>query len=477
MPLRTLKVLVKYYLLEAVRTRLSFLLLLMWSLVFVAGIAINTRAYQARTAQNEREANVIESYLAGFPNVDLIFTQFYTLRRPSPPLSVFASGTDYMAPDHIDYRPRFSPTPYFGDDVDPMMRLFRPMDLTTIVGIIGFVLAILLCYDAVNGEVARKNILLLFLHGVRLWHVYVAKVVAFFILIAANFVLVYAVACAMFFAQTGRAPATFLPALIGMLVFSLGYILFSVISMCALSVLFRHVGGSLVFGVGLFIAFVYVTPFLAEYTAAKDVHFSAGDLMEEKLLYSRKIHVQLDPPPERPVPATYEQLKTEYTDWMGPRLAAFALNNSNAAMEQDERFFARLFALSDVIERRALLLSPFMSFSSAISLFGDTSSENEKRYTTEFTRTFFLKYRSWYLETAKHGLKFGTPEERPFHQWMLTPGKAPIDFGKLGRPQYPMLSTQDQLAGAARPFGILLAYGLVFLVGGWLGLSRLRVHA
>jgi len=119
------RILATHYVETAIRSRLFAFLVLAWVVVILGGATINSCVARQASLSRGAEATARAAYYAEIPNRRLLFQNFYTLRRPSAPLAPMATGVEYLAATYIDYRPRFSPTFYYGDDLNPLMRFCK----------------------------------------------------------------------------------------------------------------------------------------------------------------------------------------------------------------------------------------------------------------------------------------------------------------------------------------------------------------
>ena len=470
LPVHPVMTLARHYMADAARSRLFALLVLVWSASVLGGAVITSATARETAAAAAQEASARADYYDKIPNYRILFQNFFTQRRPSAPLAPLMAGVEYLAPTYIDYRPRFSPTFYYGDDIDPLMRFCVSPDLAATVGIVGLLVALLLCFDAVNGEIRSRNAHVLLCHGVSMPDIYMAKLVAHTLLLWTSFTPVFALSVGAFAMITGAPLAPLFGQLFGFLVVCLLYLAFAVALFGTISVFARRPAASFFAGVAAFVGIVYVAGFAAESVVNAALHddYGPGDLVQDKVLYSRNIHRAYDQPVQRiwdkfrgyawdDIPNIRER-DAEFVEM----LVRFSVENSEGTLDADRAYFTKLRRRNDATLYASMVVSPYVAFTRALSVLADTSIDADFAMTKTAGEDMFRKYRDAWSASAAAGFAWERTAPR---KWILTPGRAPMHLGDFEL-EAPRQTWTERFGRLAPAVGVLVAFAALLVVAG-----------
>lgn len=483
--MRTIYILTRLYLRETLRTRLAMAALATWMVLLLIGLGLAQVVRRADDARHIREDQALASFYGEIPSYLSFFENFYTVRRPTTPLSSVVAGASYLAPSYADCAPRYAPDLYYGDDVNPLLRMFQPLDLSIAIGVVGLLIAILLCHGAVNGEMERKNGVILLLYSATVRDIFYAKILANSLLIIGSFLAALLLLPAVMMIPYGSGIT--LP-LMSMAIAGSAYLFLSVVCATTLSLVVKKPGVSFVLLIGIALLWIYFIPFGVEHSfnLLKPSQLTASELTERKTRESRRLHAALDEAllryfinPElansgevqrqRIAQAWRERLPTTEELYQarndeGDPILAFALDNSEDARKQNHDYQVYMKSRNESVTLMAVAASPFFALRHALAVLAKTSFIDEFNVIHAVTDSFYRKYRSWWFRGVTLA-PLGTSREfrGPRFLWQSPEG---FRHDLLGEPEYPSQDAAEMRRHLSICAMSLICYALFFLLVG-----------
>ncbi|MGE0763395.1 MAG: ABC transporter permease subunit [Bdellovibrionales bacterium] len=476
---RHIRVLTKFTLKDLWGSGSVIFVFVSWLIALGVGIGVN--AYQHRETQKNIQVGqaALDSYYKNLHNAYLYFTNIYTVQRPVPALGFITQGTSFLAPNMSDYLPRYSANFYYSDDVNPLLRIFKPFDLTAIVGIVGCLMALLLTYQAINGEMLKKNLYLLELSGAHASSRYLSKLLSYQMVILSTFLLAFVLVLFALGQWLQIDLASHLKELQALALVSCVHIFFSVALGLALSAIFASPAKSFSMGIAIFLFQVFVIPLICvEWVSfTHPMKIGSTDLQERKINYSRFIHRRLDPYNEevrkktqKLARLTPENLSTLWDEESKVEFFMFVTSNSNYAVNIDEDFFAMQSEFAARVAAIARWLSPYFALQLSIAETADVGIHAEKAMVHNIAHKHFIKYRLWFWDYFMSPLDYFS---EPIHRWIFARNKTPQDIGAIGHVQAPRLPMSEKLLNILQDVLSLIFWSFICIAWGWFGSIRM----
>jgi ABC-2 type transport system permease protein len=235
--------------------------------VLVRNYEEHVRSYQAFEAEHARQ---IGSYETGADTrLDALSMGGRILDRRPPALSFLLAGTYQDLPKSFWISNYDGPTPETSIVDNRVKQLFELVDFRFIVGVIFSLLALLLSYDAINGEKQTGTLRLTFANPVSIRHVLLAKWASLNVVLGSAFLVSFGISLAIAL----LSPAVVLDrdgALRLLLIVAVSLLYLSVFVAIGLlvSCLFREPYSAVAASILIWVLLVFVVPGAAPYLAA-----------------------------------------------------------------------------------------------------------------------------------------------------------------------------------------------------------------
>ena len=480
-----IRTLTKFFARDLLQTRVARMLVVIWGVLIIASFGSNVFITRQRTEARAREYAALVAYLETRPNYSVVNTNFITRSRPVAPYYPLVTGAEYAAPDLVDLRFRESPAFYYGDDVDPTSRLFRPLDLPFIVGIVGFLITLLIGHDAINFELENGNARFLSLFGVRLWHLYIAKTLVLASFLCGSFALVFPAGVVPVLLWGGSSLHPELGRLALLCGLGVVYLLFSVACICALSAIFKRRATAFLAGAGIFLLTVYVVPNTAVFIDRLSTTRDEGAVAEKAQAIARELHVALDVASIKGAratdslqnPTSQEIFQTLRDAAIGMPAIHFGPRNNARTIALNVAELKRLHQHDTSIVWLATPASPYMAASHAMTIVAGTSIDDDFRLATYTSDDLQKAFMHWPGEWPGDDNEEHHPNVEkwifgPSDDTRAKPGNK-VYLDEVPELPYPNVAFKAAAKQAMAPGAITLAYAVFFWIVGLLAARRL----